>query len=161
MDQFASHVVRELFSLLCPQLFQSDASHKSQAFVRSRKSVAWKAKQGPLKSIFGDELDQGQNQTKKEGRQPPAFHEVARKYVTMLRTTLGANEIRSLAASKVACPVLQVRRYLVRGSRFMIYLIDGIRNRGRPKSLGRTRLSHGPRFGRLDIRVSYAFTSRG
>jgi hypothetical protein len=79
----------------------------------------------------------------------------------MLRTTLDANEIRSLAASKVACPVLQVRYYLLRGSRFIMYLIlDGIRNRGRPKSLGRTRLPHGLRFGRLDIRVSYAITSR-
>ena len=160
MDQFASHVVRELFSLLCPQLFQSDTPHKSQAFVRSRKSIAWKAKQGPLKSIFGDGLDQGQNQTKKEVRQPPAFHEAARKYVTMLRTTLDGNEIRSLAASKVACPVLLVRHYPVRGSRFIIYLIDGIRDRGRPRPLGRTRLPHGPRFGRPDIRVSYAITSR-
>jgi hypothetical protein len=161
MDQFASHVVRELFSLLCPQLFQSDVPHKSQAFVRSRKSVVWKEKQGPLKSVFGDELDQGQNQTKKEVGQPPAFHEVARKYVTTLRTTLDANEIRSLAASKVACPVLQVRYYLIRASRFIMYLIDGIRDRGGPMSLGRTRLPHGPRFGRLDIRVSYAITSRG
>ena len=160
MDQFASHVVRELFFLLCPQLFQSDAPHKSQAFVRSKKSVAWKAKQGPLKSIFGSELDQGQNRFKKEARQPPAFHEVAAKYVLMLRTTLDANEIRSLAASKVACPVLQVRYYLVRGSQFIIYLIDAIRDRGLPKSLGRTRLPHGPCFGRLDIRVSYAITSR-
>ena len=161
MDQFASHVIRELFFLICPQLFQSDAPHKSQAFVRSRKSVAWKAKQGPLKSIFGDELDQGRNQAKREARQSPAFHGVATKYVTMLRTTLDANEIRSLAASKVACPVLQVRYDFVRGSRFIIYLIDGIRDRGRPRSLGRTRLSHGPRFSRLDIRVSYAITSRG
>ena len=160
MDQFASHVVRELFFLICPQLFQSDAPHKSQAFVRSKKSVAWKAKQGPLKSIFGSELDQGQKRIKKEARQPPGFHEVAAKYVTMLRTTLDANEIRSLAASKVACPVLQVRYYLVRGSHFIICLIDAIRDRGLPKSLGRTRLPHGPRFGRLDIRVSYAITSR-
>jgi hypothetical protein len=160
MDQFASHVVRALFFLLCPQLFQSGAPHKSQAFVRSRKSIAWKAKQGPLKSIFGDVLDQGQNQTKNKARQPPSFHEVARKCVTVLRTTLDANEIRSLAASKVACPVLQVRYYLVRGSRFIMYLIDGIRDRGRPRSLGQARLPHGPCFGRLDIRVSYAFTSR-
>jgi nucleolar protein 9 len=59
MDQFASHVVRALFLPLCPQLFRSDAPHKSQAFVRSRKSAAWKAKQGPLKSIFGDGPDKG------------------------------------------------------------------------------------------------------
>jgi nucleolar protein 9 len=105
MDQFASHVVRELFLLLCPQLFQSDVPHKSQASVRSRKSVAWKARQGPLKSIFGDKSEQGQSQTSKG---PPAFHEVARRYVTTLRTTLDANEVRSLAGNKVACPVLQV-----------------------------------------------------
>ena len=111
MDGFASHVVRELFVLLCPQLFRSDAPHKSLAFVRSKKSAAWKAKQGPLKSIFGDELTQGQNQTRKGVTQPPAFREVAKKFVIMLRTTLDANEIRSLAASKVACPVLQVCYY--------------------------------------------------
>ncbi|KAI0274347.1 armadillo-type protein [Russula aff. rugulosa BPL654] len=62
MDQFASHV-----------LFQSDASHKSQTFVRSKRSVAWKAKQGPLKSIFGNELDHGQSQTEQEVRQPQRF----------------------------------------------------------------------------------------
>lgn len=111
MDQFASHVVRELFLLLCPQLFHSDAPHKSRAFVRSRKSAAWKARQGPLKSIFGHASDKGQ--TTKEGGQPPAFREVARKYVTLLRTTLSANEVRSLAANKVACPVLQVGRDFV------------------------------------------------
>ena len=112
MDGFASHVVRELFVLLCPQLFRSDAPHKSLAFVHSRKSAAWKAKQGPLKSIFGDELTQGQSQTGKEVTQPPAFHKVAKKFVIMLRTTLDANEIRLLAARKVACPVLQVCYYL-------------------------------------------------
>jgi hypothetical protein len=59
------------FFLLCPQLFQSDASRKSQAAGRSRKSVAWKAKLDPLKSIFGDGLDQSQNQTKR-GRKAPS-----------------------------------------------------------------------------------------
>jgi nucleolar protein 9 len=109
MDQFASHVVRALFLLLCPYLFQSDAPHKSQSFVRSRKSVAWKARQGPLKSIF-DVSEKGK--ASNEGKGPPAFHEVARRYVATLRTTLDANEVRSLAANKVACPVLQVRDYL-------------------------------------------------
>ena len=135
MDQFASHVVRALFLILCPQLFQSDAPHKSQEFVRSRKSVAWKARQGPLKSIFGDESGQGQSQTSKGGCQPPGFLEVARRYVTTLRTTLDANEVRSLAGSKVACPVLQVRRYLVRPSLFTGYSLDGARGRGRSRSL--------------------------
>jgi len=106
MDQFASHVIRALFILLCPQLFQSDAPHKSRAFVRSRKSASWRARQGPLKSIFVDASNKGQST--KEGGQPPAFREVVRKYVSLLRTTLNANEVRSLAANKVACPVLQM-----------------------------------------------------
>ena len=130
MDQFASHVVRALFLLLCPQVFQSDAPHKSQEVVRSRKSVAWKARQGPLKSIFGDESGQGQSQTSRGGSQLPAFQEVARRYVEMLRTTMDANEVRSLAGSKVACPVLQVRRYLVRPDIFTGYSTDGARDRG-------------------------------
>ncbi|KAI0253125.1 ARM repeat-containing protein [Lactifluus subvellereus] len=106
MDQFASHVVRALLLLLCPQLFRSDAPHKSQAFVRSRKSAAWKAKQGPLKSIFGDGPDKGKASA--EGRHPPEFREIVKKFVTMLRTSLDANEVRSLAANKVACPMLQM-----------------------------------------------------
>lgn len=113
MDQFASHVVRALFLLLCPQLFQSDVPHKSQISVRSKKSVSWKARQGPLKSIFGDESHQGQSQSSKGSWHPPEFQEVAKRFVMMLRTSLDANEVRSLAGNKVACPVLQVRCDLV------------------------------------------------
>ena len=108
MDQFASHVVRALFLLLCPQLFSSSTPHKSQAFVRSRKSASWKARQGPLTSIFGDSTDKGKASAEK--RHPAEFREVAKRCVTTLRTTLDENEVRSLAANKVACPVLQVRR---------------------------------------------------
>ena len=107
MDQFASHVIRELFLLLCPHLFNSSTPHKSQAFVRSRKSAAWKARQGPLTSIFGDNTNKGKANAEK--RHPAEFREVAKKCITTLRTTLNENEVRSLAANKVACPVLQVR----------------------------------------------------
>ncbi|KAI0299719.1 ARM repeat-containing protein [Multifurca ochricompacta] len=106
MDQFASHVIRALFLLLCPQLFQSDVPHKSRVFVRSRKSAAWKARQGPLKSIFSDNAEKGKASA--EGVQPPEFHEVAKRFVTTLRAALDANEVRSLAANKVACPVLKM-----------------------------------------------------
>ena len=105
MDQFASHVVRALFLLLCPHLFNSSAPHRSQAFVRSRKSAAWKARQGPLTSIFSDTADKGKASA--ERRYPAEFREVAKRCVTTLRT-LNENEVRSLAANKVACPVLQV-----------------------------------------------------
>ena len=134
MDQFASHVVRALFLLLCPQLFQSDAPHKSQAFVRSRKSAAWKAKQGALKSIFGDGPDKGKATA--EGRHPPEFREVARKYVTMLRTNLDGNEVRSLAANKVACPVLQVRSCFIPRNFLTSYSVDGARDRSGSRILG-------------------------
>jgi nucleolar protein 9 len=113
MDQFASHVVRALCLLLCPQLFQSEAPHKSQASLRSRKSAAWKAKQGPLRSIFGDGPDKGKASAEDRQPHPLEFRDVATKFVTILRTNLNANEVRSLAANKVACPVLQVRRCLV------------------------------------------------
>lgn len=134
MDQFASHVVRALFLLLCPHLFQSDAPHKSQSFVRSRKSVAWKAKQGSLKSIFDDVSEKGK--VSKETGGPPAFRELASKYVMMLRTTLDANEVRSLAANKVACPVLQVRDHINRRSWLTGVPVDGARVRSRSGSLG-------------------------
>lgn len=123
MDQFASHVIRALFMLLCPQLFQSDAPHKSQSFVRSRKSVAWKARQGPLKSIFDDASEKGK--ASNEGIRPAAFREIAKKYVTMLRTALDGNEIRSLAANRVACPVLQVQHDLAYRRSLTCDLIDG------------------------------------
>ncbi|KAI9449636.1 hypothetical protein BJY52DRAFT_1359724 [Lactarius psammicola] len=106
MDQFASHVIRALFLLLCPHLFSSSTPHRSQAFVRSKKSAAWKARQGPLTSIFGDTTDKGKASA--ERRHPAEFREVAKRYVTTLRTTLDENEVRSLAANKVACPVLQM-----------------------------------------------------
>ncbi|KAF8270863.1 armadillo-type protein [Lactarius quietus] len=106
MDQFASHVVRALFLLLCPHLFNSSTPHKSQAFVRSKKSSAWKARQGPLTSIFGDNT--GKGKVGAEKKHPAEFREVAKKCVTTLRTTLDENEVRSLAANKVACPVLQM-----------------------------------------------------
>ncbi|KAI9448557.1 ARM repeat-containing protein [Lactarius indigo] len=106
MDQFASHVVRALFLLLCPHLFGSSSPHRSQAFVRSRKSAAWKARQGPLSSIFGDTTDKGKANAEK--MHPVEFRDVAKRYVTTLRTTLDENEVRSLAANKVACPVLQM-----------------------------------------------------
>jgi nucleolar protein 9 len=122
MDQFASHVVRALCLLFCPQLFQSEAPHKSQAFVRSRKSAAWKAKQGPLRSIFGNGQDKGKASAEERQPYPLEFRDVARKFVTMLRTNLDANEVRSLAANKVACPVLQVRRCLDLGILLTIFL---------------------------------------
>lgn len=41
---------------------------------------------------------------------PEKFHEAAGRFVRIVRDELGANEVRALAADKVASPVLQVRR---------------------------------------------------
>lgn len=38
----------------------------------------------------------------------PGFQNLARRFVQQLREDLNANEIRAMAANKVACPVLQV-----------------------------------------------------
>ena len=39
---------------------------------------------------------------------PPEFDNMARKFIRKLRSELSANEIRAMAADKVACPNLSV-----------------------------------------------------
>ncbi|KAN0135354.1 hypothetical protein V8E53_006919 [Lactarius tabidus] len=70
MDQFASHVIRVLFLLLCPHLFNSSTLHKSQEFH-----------------------GQGQSQSREEKSRPAEFREVSKKHVTTLRKTLDENEV--------------------------------------------------------------------
>ncbi|KAI0052589.1 ARM repeat-containing protein [Auriscalpium vulgare] len=107
LDQFASHVLRALLMLLAPQAFPT-ATHSSAAPVRSKKSAAWKTKQGPLKSIFQDTEGKGKAPAEKQTAEPSAFRNAARKLVLVLQKDLGENEVRSLAANKVASPVLQM-----------------------------------------------------
>jgi nucleolar protein 9 len=73
----------------------------------------WKVKQGPLRLIFSDRPDKGK--ASMEDRHPPEFCNIARKFVTMLRMNLDGNKVHSLAANKVACPVLQVQCILLLG----------------------------------------------
>jgi len=103
MDPFGSHVVRSILTLLCPSLTTHDSTHS--ALVRSKRSAKWKAKQGSMKSVFN----------KGKGREfsnslytPAAFNEIAMQFITILRTELDENEVRAMAASKVASPGLQV-----------------------------------------------------
>ncbi|KAF8607482.1 ARM repeat-containing protein [Ceratobasidium sp. AG-I] len=103
LDPFAAHVILSLLILLSPTISQNSDSSKSRtSFVRSKKSAAYKSRQGPMKSI----LDSGA-----EGDSaflvPSSFQDVAGKFVDALRDTLDANEVRALAADKVANPVLQ------------------------------------------------------
>ncbi|KAF7354953.1 hypothetical protein MSAN_01410400 [Mycena sanguinolenta] len=103
MHPFASHVIRALLVLLSPNLV---ASHETaQHAMRSKKSAAWKAKQGPLNSVFED----GDNKRDFGSYIPPEeFSKTARRFVEVVRQELDANETRALAADKVASPTLQM-----------------------------------------------------
>jgi hypothetical protein len=56
-----------------------------------------------MKSILASETGQGVIPVV-----PSSFEEVAARFVEMMRDATDANEIRALAANKVANPVLQV-----------------------------------------------------
>ncbi|KAF9531020.1 armadillo-type protein [Crepidotus variabilis] len=102
-DPFASHVVRSLLVLLSPGLEDSDVS---QLTVRSKKSRAWKARQGQMKSVFNDES--GKSTGRSGSVTPPEFSLSARRIIEVVRDGLGENEVRAMAADKVACPTLKV-----------------------------------------------------
>lgn len=59
-----------------------------------------------MKSVFTD----GKGKSKESaGRIAlPEFRQIARRFVEVLRGQLGENEVRALAANKVASPCLQV-----------------------------------------------------
>ena len=111
MDPFASHVVRSLLLLLSPNLSDSASRENSQSAVRSKKSAAWKAKQGVMKSVFVDEVGaDGKGKGKEEESEgvSPDFPPMARRIIEVFKNQTGENEVRAMAASKVACPGLQV-----------------------------------------------------
>ncbi|KAG6813198.1 hypothetical protein H0H92_013318 [Tricholoma furcatifolium] len=104
MDPFASHVIRALLALLSGN--NSALDGPSQGTVRSKKSAAWKARQGSMKSVFTDEKGKGRVGTLRS--RPAEFQVLARRLVDSLRQELGDNEVRALAADKVASPALQM-----------------------------------------------------
>ncbi|KAF9040737.1 armadillo-type protein [Panaeolus papilionaceus] len=103
-DQFGSHVARALLLLLSPNL--SSAEGQSQATLRSKRSAAWKARQGPMKSLFEEEKGKGKQPVSRGV--PPEFRQMSRRLVEVVREQLGENEIRAMAANQVASPGLQV-----------------------------------------------------
>lgn len=103
MDPFASHVLRALLLLLSPTY---SASHKAQSNMRSKKSSAWKARQGTMKSVFAD--NKSYDHVDSSRSVPNEFHEAATRFVRVLKSELSDNEVRALAANKVASPLLQV-----------------------------------------------------
>ncbi|KAG1803393.1 armadillo-type protein [Suillus subaureus] len=104
MDPFASHVLRALLLLLSPT--SSAASHKAQSNMRSKKSSAWKARQGTMKSVFAD--DKSYDRVDSTRAVANEFHEAAIRFVRVLKSELSDNEVRALAANKVASPLLQL-----------------------------------------------------
>lgn len=103
MDPFASHVLRALLLLLSPTY---SASHKAQSNMRSKKSSAWKARQGTMKSVFAD--NKSYDHVDSSRSVPNEFHEAATRFVRVLKSELSDNEVRALAANKVASPLLQL-----------------------------------------------------
>ncbi|KAL0581237.1 Nucleolar protein 9 [Marasmius crinis-equi] len=103
MDPFASHVVRVLLYLLCPAAFPATGF---QPNLRSKKSSAWKSKQGTLSSLFSD--SKGKTSEVRLTKTPPEFEGMARKFIETIRRDLGGNEVRALAASDVAGPCLTI-----------------------------------------------------
>ena len=70
-----------------------------------------------MKSVFADHVELNENDKNAKGKTPasgvlcpPEFDDLARKFVQTIRENLSDNEVRALAADKVACPVLVVRR---------------------------------------------------
>ncbi|KIY61837.1 ARM repeat-containing protein [Cylindrobasidium torrendii FP15055 ss-10] len=95
-DPFASHIIRALLSVLAGlPLNLSSAS-------QSKKSKKWKDRQGEMKSVF--EEDRAAVQLKF----PSTFGEKASVIIRTTQQSMSANEVRACAASKVACPTLDV-----------------------------------------------------
>lgn len=74
-----------------------------------------------MKSIFDDAKGKGKEvQTRSV---PSSFPTMARRFVETLRNQLSENEVRALAASKVASPGLQVTFFaLIYGSNLTFFL---------------------------------------
>ncbi len=100
---YASHVIRSLLLLLSPNVADSE---DAQSSVRSKKSVAWKAKQGQMKSVFDEGKGKGVPTSSESC--PQEFHNMARRLLQAVRDQMDENEIRAMAANKVACPMLKV-----------------------------------------------------
>lgn len=107
MDPFGSHVIRALLLLLSPSLAAAEAQTNNTA-LRSKKSAAFKARQGLMKSVFIN--DASQPNTKSIPALPEKLRNMASKFVIAIRGNMGDNEIRALASDKVANPVLQASK---------------------------------------------------
>lgn len=108
-DQFASHVLRALFVVLCPKI--PSAAGESATILRSKKSAKHRAKQGPMKSVFSEEQapsEEGKGKSRMTDGYPVQFDDMARRFIKTMSEELDDNETRALAADKAAAPLLVV-----------------------------------------------------
>jgi len=102
---FASHVLRAILVLLCPSIAPED----SEKNIRSKKSASFRAKQGPMKSIFNQQHDlRAAEAVEDNSTRPKEFRKTARAILESIKSSLGENEIRALAADKAGSPTLQL-----------------------------------------------------
>lgn len=72
-----------------------------------------------MKSVF----DKGKGKGVVASSQVPVeFQEIAKRFVEVLRATLDENEVRAMAADKVASPGLQVRKSFSGRARVVPYI---------------------------------------
>jgi nucleolar protein 9 len=62
-----------------------------------------------MKNVFAEKSKDKDMHTPVTNSTPRQFQKAAANFVRILRDELGENEVRALAADKVASPVLQVR----------------------------------------------------
>lgn len=111
MDPFGSHTLRALITLLYPTTTSSSPSthhDPRDAASRSKKSQAFKARQGSMKSILDSEDRSGDGQSQGRRTVPSRLKTMALQIVESLSEKLGENEIRALASDRVASPALQM-----------------------------------------------------
>jgi nucleolar protein 9 len=77
--------------------------------VRSKKSAAWKARQAPMKNVFSEKGKGRASHNPILRGTPDQFRKASANFVHIVLKELGDNEVRVLAADKVASPVLQVK----------------------------------------------------
>lgn len=64
-----------------------------------------------MKSVFTEQQQDGVSAGGPAARKvPKEMRQMAERFVSVLKEQLGENEVRALAADKVASPVLQVRK---------------------------------------------------
>lgn len=64
-----------------------------------------------MKSVFDNDTRgdrKGKGKEKESEGVPPDFSQMARRIIEVFKSQISENEVRAMAASKVACPGLQV-----------------------------------------------------